>query len=206
MSALSVRAVRKASSPAWRQRIVDRHTLHRDRSRRWIQGAPREGSLSARRGRAAENIVEGCRPHLAAERTCCVRASRRIPLASTSLAHRHAEALSRTHVAQFDTLRSRLLNIAVGIVDMRTRIPINPSTASPAQVVLRHVLGPIPRDGSDKTRQAPPSNPSGNVLSIREQPGSPLPTAARTTLVAMPVDSSPNGTFKPACVRLDQVG
>ena len=45
---------------------------------------------------------------------------------------------------------------------MRTQIRVHLPTASPAQAILRHVLGRIPRlaDVSDGARRAPLSNPS----------------------------------------------
>ena len=47
--------------------------------------------------------------------------------------------------AQFDALRLRLIKIAARVVEMRTQIRVQLPTASPAQAVLRHVLGRIPR-------------------------------------------------------------
>ncbi len=52
---------------------------------------------------------------------------------------------SAWRVAQFDTLRLRLIKVAARIVEMRTQIRVHLPTASPAQAVLRHVLGRIPR-------------------------------------------------------------
>ncbi len=51
---------------------------------------------------------------------------------------------SAWRVAQFDTLRLRLIKIAARVVDMRIQIRIHLPTASPAQAILRHVLGRIP--------------------------------------------------------------
>ncbi len=56
---------------------------------------------------------------------------------------------SAWRVAQFDTLRLRLrlrlIEIAARVVEMRAQIRIHPPIASPAQAILRHVLGRIPR-------------------------------------------------------------
>ena len=48
-------------------------------------------------------------------------------------------------VAQFDTLRLRLIKIAARVVEMRTQIRVHLPTACPAQTTLRLVLGRIPR-------------------------------------------------------------
>jgi len=48
-------------------------------------------------------------------------------------------------LAQFDTLRLRLIKIAARVVEMRTQIRIHMPTASPVQAILRLVLGRILR-------------------------------------------------------------
>jgi hypothetical protein len=48
-------------------------------------------------------------------------------------------------VAQFDTLRLRLIKVAARVVEMKTMIRIHLPTSCPAQDILRLVRGPIPR-------------------------------------------------------------
>ena len=48
-------------------------------------------------------------------------------------------------VAQFGTLRLRRIKIAARVVEVRTQIRVHLPTASPAQAILRLVLGRIPR-------------------------------------------------------------
>jgi hypothetical protein len=48
-------------------------------------------------------------------------------------------------IAQFDTLRLRLIKIAARVVEMKTMIQVHLPTSCPAQDVLRLALGRIPR-------------------------------------------------------------
>lgn len=48
-------------------------------------------------------------------------------------------------VAQFDTLRLRLIKIAARVVEMRTQIRLHLPTSCPDQRILRIVLDRIPR-------------------------------------------------------------
>ncbi|MFL5088940.1 MAG: transposase, partial [Xanthobacteraceae bacterium] len=48
-------------------------------------------------------------------------------------------------VAQFDTLRLRLIKIAARVVELKTQIRLHLPTACPDQAILRVVLGRIPR-------------------------------------------------------------
>jgi hypothetical protein len=48
-------------------------------------------------------------------------------------------------VAQFDTLRLRLIKVAARVVEMKTMIRIHLPTSCPPQDILRLVLGYIPR-------------------------------------------------------------
>ena len=52
---------------------------------------------------------------------------------------------SMWRVAQFDTLRLRLIKIAARVVEMKTMIRVHLPTSCPAQDILRFVLGRIPR-------------------------------------------------------------
>ena len=105
-----------------------------------------------RRG-MAENHIKAWKTHLAADRTSCTRAA-----ANQFRLFLHAGAYwllwglrtampkrSAWRVAQFDTLRLRLIKVAARIVEMKAQIRVHLPTASPAQAVLRHVLGRIPR-------------------------------------------------------------
>ena len=48
-------------------------------------------------------------------------------------------------VAQFDTLRLRLIKIAARVVELKTQIRLHLPTSCPDQAILRSVLGRIPR-------------------------------------------------------------
>ena len=48
-------------------------------------------------------------------------------------------------VAQFDTLRRRLIKIAARVVELKTQIRVHLPTSCPDQAILRSVLGRIPR-------------------------------------------------------------
>ena len=52
---------------------------------------------------------------------------------------------SMWRVAQFDTLRLRLIKAAARVVEMKTMIRIHLPTSCPTQDILRLVLGYIPR-------------------------------------------------------------
>lgn len=105
-----------------------------------------------RRG-SAENHIKAWKTHLAADRTSCTRA-----VANQFRLFLHAGAYwilwgvrsampkrSDWRLAQFDTLRLRLIKIAARVVEIRTQIRIHMPTASPVQPILRLVLDRIPR-------------------------------------------------------------
>jgi hypothetical protein len=48
-------------------------------------------------------------------------------------------------IAQFDTLRLRLIKIAARVVELKTQIRLHLPSACPDQMILRVVLGRIPR-------------------------------------------------------------
>ena len=52
---------------------------------------------------------------------------------------------SMRRVAQFDTLRLRLIKIAARVVEMKTISGVHLPTSCPAQDILRFALGRIPR-------------------------------------------------------------
>ena len=105
-----------------------------------------------RRGQA-ENHIKSWKTHLAADRTSCTKAT-----ANQLRLFLHAGAYwlmwglrvsmpkrSMWRVAQFDTLRLRLIKIATRVVEMKTMIRVHLPTSCPAQDILRLALGRIPR-------------------------------------------------------------
>jgi hypothetical protein len=105
-----------------------------------------------RRGQA-ENHIKSWKTHLAADRTSCTKAT-----ANQLRLFLHAGAYwlmwglrvsmpkrSMWRVAQFDTLRLRLIKIAARVVEMKTMIRIDLPASCPGQNILRCVLGRIPR-------------------------------------------------------------
>lgn len=108
--------------------------------------------LYCRRG-AAENHIKSWKTHLAADRTSCTRAT-----ANQFRLFLHAGAYwmmwglraampkrSSFAVAQFDTLRLRLIKIAARVVEMKTQIRLHLPTSCPDQRILRIVLSRIPQ-------------------------------------------------------------
>lgn len=105
-----------------------------------------------RRGQA-ENHIKSWKTHLAADRTSCTKAT-----ANQLRLFLHAGAYwimwglrvsmprrSMWRVAQFDTLRLRLVKLAARVVEMKTTIRIHLPTSCPAQAILRLALERIPR-------------------------------------------------------------
>ena len=105
-----------------------------------------------RRGQA-ENHIKSFKTHLAADRTSCTKAT-----ANQLRLFLHAGAYwlmwglrvsmpkrSMWRVAQFDTLRLRLIKIAARVVEMKTMIRVHLPTSCPVQDILRFALGRIPR-------------------------------------------------------------
>ncbi len=108
--------------------------------------------LYCRRGQA-ENHIKSWKTHLAADRTSCTKAT-----ANQFRLFLHAGAFwlmwglrvsmpkrSMWRVAQFDTLRLRLIKIAARVVEMKTMIRVHLPTSCPAQDILRFALERIPR-------------------------------------------------------------
>ena len=108
--------------------------------------------LYCRRGQA-ENHIKAWKTHLAADRTSCPKAT-----ANQFRLFLHAGAYwllwslraltpraSSWRVAQFDTLRLRLIKIAARIVELKTRIKVHLPTSAPDQSILHLVLGRLPR-------------------------------------------------------------
>ena len=105
-----------------------------------------------RRGQA-ENHIKSFKTHLAADRTSCTRAT-----ANQFRLFLHAGAYwlmwglrvstpkrSVWRVAQFDTLRLRLIKIAARVVEMKTMIRVHLPTSCPAQDIIRFAHTRIPR-------------------------------------------------------------
>jgi hypothetical protein len=105
-----------------------------------------------RRGQA-ENHIKSWKTHLAADRTSCTKAT-----ANQLRLFLHAGAYwlmwglrtsmpkrSMWRIAQFDTLRLRLIKIAARVVEMKTMIRVHLPTSCPGQDILRFALGQIPR-------------------------------------------------------------
>ncbi len=105
-----------------------------------------------RRGQA-ENHIKSWKTHLAADRTSCTKAT-----ANQFRLFLHAGAYwlmwglrismpkrSMWRVAQFDTLRLRLIKIAARVVEMKTIIRVHLPTSCSAQNILRLALERIPR-------------------------------------------------------------
>src|SRR5271165_2720444 len=104
-----------------------------------------------RRGHA-ENHIKSWKTHLAADRTSCTKAT-----ANQLRLFLHAGAYwlmwglrtsmpkrSMWRVAQFDTLRLRLIKIAARVVERKTMIHVHLPTSCPGQDILRFALGRIP--------------------------------------------------------------
>lgn len=105
-----------------------------------------------RRGQA-ENHIKSWKTHLAADRTSCTKAT-----ANQVRLFLHAGAYwvmwglrmsmpkrSTWRVAQFDTLRLRLIKIAARIVELKTMIKIHLPTSCPVQAIMPMALARIHR-------------------------------------------------------------
>ena len=108
--------------------------------------------LYCRRGQA-ENHIKAWKTHLAADRTSCPKAT-----ANQFRLFLHAGAYwllwslrtlmpkrSSWRVAQFDTLRLRLIKVAARIVEMKTKINIHLPSSTRDQVIWHLVLSRLPR-------------------------------------------------------------
>ena len=108
--------------------------------------------LYCRRGQA-ENHIKAWKTHLAADRTSCPKATanqfRLFLHAGASWLLWRLRTLMPKHsswrVAQFDTLRLRLIKIAARIVEMKTKIKVHLPTSTPDRAVWHLALGRLPR-------------------------------------------------------------
>ena len=100
-----------------------------------------------------ENHIKSWKTHLAADRTSCSKST-----ANQFRLFLHAGAYwlmwalrnampkrSAWRVAQFDTLRLKLIKIAARVEEMKTQIRLHLPSAYPFQAILRTVLGRLPR-------------------------------------------------------------
>lgn len=100
-----------------------------------------------RRG-VAENHIKSWKTHLAADRTSCTRASANqmrlfLHMAAYWLMWSLRSLMpkrSAWRVMQFDSLRLRLVKIAVRVVELKTKIVLNLPSSCPAQPILDLVL------------------------------------------------------------------
>jgi hypothetical protein len=101
----------------------------------------------------AENHIKSWKTHLAADRTSCSSAT-----ANQFRLFLHAGAYwlmwslralapkrSTWRVAQFDTLRLKLIKIAARVIEMKTRIKVHLPSAAPCQEILSFILGRLQR-------------------------------------------------------------
>jgi hypothetical protein len=93
-----------------------------------------------------ENLIKAHKTHLASDRTSCHAANAnqfRLILHSAAYALMHAlrataPRRSSWRVAQFDTLRTRLIKLAARVVEMATRIKIHLPSACPDKAIIIH--------------------------------------------------------------------
>jgi Transposase DDE domain group 1 len=101
----------------------------------------------------AENHIKAWKTHLAADRTSCCRATaNQMRLFLHVGAYRLMWSLralmprrSRWRVAQFDTLRLRLIKLAVRIEVLRTQVRLHLPKATPDQAIFTLLLTRMPR-------------------------------------------------------------
>jgi hypothetical protein len=101
----------------------------------------------------AENHVKAWKRHLAADRTSCSKASaNQVRLMLHTAAYWLLWSLrslmpkrSTWRVAQFDTLRLRLVKLATRVVALKTRVMLHMPSACPDKAILRLALERMPR-------------------------------------------------------------
>ena len=149
-----------------------------------------------RRGQA-ENHIKSWKTHLAADRTSCTKAT-----ANQFRLFLHAGAYwlmwglrasmprrSMWRVAQFDTLRLRLVKIAARVVEMKTMIRVHLPTSCPGQEILRFASSAFrassleTRGVNGPKRQTHPFNPQTSSPRLRPKAGD---DAARPQASAVP--------------------
>ena len=108
--------------------------------------------IYCRRGQA-ENHIKAWKRHLAADRTsCCRAAANQFRLMLHTGAYWLLWSLrslmpkrSTWRVAQFDTLRLRLVKLATRVVALKTRVMVHLPSACPDKAILRLALERLPR-------------------------------------------------------------
>jgi hypothetical protein len=101
----------------------------------------------------AENHIKAWKSHLAADRTSCSRATaNQFRLMLHTGAYWLMWSLrslmpkrSTWRVAQFDTLRLRLVKLAARVVELKTRVTLHLPSACPYQAILRLALERMPK-------------------------------------------------------------
>ena len=101
----------------------------------------------------AENHIKSWKSHLAADRTSCTKAT-----ANQFRLFLHGAAYwllwslrtlmprrSSWRTLQFDTLRLRLIKLAVRVVELKTQVKLHLPSCAPCQSILAFVLGRMPR-------------------------------------------------------------
>ncbi len=101
----------------------------------------------------AENHIKSWKRHLAADRTSCTKAT-----ANQFRLFLHGAAYwlmwslrtlmprrSSWRTLQFDTLRLRLVKLAVRVVELKTQVKLHLPSSTPCQSILALVLGRMPR-------------------------------------------------------------
>ena len=101
----------------------------------------------------AENHIKSWKRHLAADRASCAKAT-----ANQFRLFLHGAAYwlmwslrtlmprrSSWRIAQFDTLRLRLIKLAVRVVELKTQVKLHLPSHAPCQPILAFVLGRVPR-------------------------------------------------------------
>jgi len=100
-----------------------------------------------------ENHIKSWKRHLAADRTSCTKAT-----ANQVRLFLHAGAYwlmwslrtlmprrSSWRTLQFDTLRLRLIKLAVRVVELKTQVKLHLPSSASCQSILASVLGRMPR-------------------------------------------------------------
>lgn len=132
------------------RRSGHRYPLRRHQSPRRLSAHDLRGSCE--RGQA-ENHIKAWKRHLAADRTSCTRATANqlrlfLHLGAYWLMWSLRSVMpkrSTWRVAQFDTLRLRLVKLAARVVELKTRVMLHLPCACPDQAILRLVLERLPR-------------------------------------------------------------
>jgi len=101
----------------------------------------------------AENHIKAWKTHLAADRTSCSKAAaNQVRLFLHGAAYWLMWSLrtlmprrSSWRTAQFDTLRLRLVKLAVRVVEMKTQVKLHLPSHAPCRSILAFVLGRMPR-------------------------------------------------------------